>query len=102
MSTTHHPKRRGLTLLEVLLSIAIFGGALVAIGELIRIGSMSAATARDLTEAQRHCNNVMAEVGAAIIPPESTSQAEVEGYPGWLYSIEAGPVEGQEGLLTVT
>src|SRR3954462_5407230 len=48
--STHHSNRRGLTLLEVLLSIAIFGGALVAIGELIRIGSQCAATARDLTE----------------------------------------------------
>ena len=95
-------RRPGLTLLEVILAIAIFGGALVAIGELVRIGSASAAAARDLTEAQRYCNNVMAEVSAGIITPESTSAAEVEGAEGWLYSIEAAPLEEQEGLLTVT
>lgn len=94
-------RRPGLTLLEVILAIAIFGGALVAIGELIRIGSMSAAAARDLTEAQRYCNNVMAEVSAGIIPPESTSGAEVEGSEGWLYSIESAPLDEQAGLLSV-
>jgi prepilin-type N-terminal cleavage/methylation domain-containing protein len=94
--------RPGLTLLEVMLAIAIFGGALVAIGELVRIGSVSAAAARDLTEAQRYCNNVMAEVSAGILAPDSTSAAEVEGAQGWLYSIEAEPLEGQDGLLTVT
>ena len=96
-----HLRRPGLTLLEVILAIAIFGGALVAIGELIRIGSVSAAAARDLTEAQRYCNNVMAEVSAGILPPESTSGAEVEGAEGWLYSVEAMPLDGQEGLLSV-
>ena len=36
-------QRRGLSLLEVILSIAILGGALATIGELIRIGARNAA-----------------------------------------------------------
>ena len=94
--------RRGLTLLEVMLAIAIFGMALVAIGELIRIGSVSAAAARDLTEAQRLCNNVMAEVGAGITPPDSTSDTPIEGSEDWLYTIDSQPLEEQEGMLWVS
>ena len=94
--------RPGLTLMEAMLAIAIFGLALVAIGELIRIGSVSAAAARDLTEAQRLCNNVMAEVGAGIIPPDSTSETPVEGAEDWLYTLESMPLEEQEGMLWVS
>lgn len=96
------PIRRGLTLLEVMLAIAIFGMSLVAIGELIRIGSVNAAAARDLTEAQRLCNNVMAEVGAGIIPPDAATDTPVEGSEEWLYSIESEPLEEQAGLLWVS
>jgi general secretion pathway protein I len=96
------PSRRGLTLLEVMLAIAIFGLALVAIGELIRIGSVSAAAARDLTEAQRLCNNVMAEVGAGIVSPEAASDAPVESAEDWLSTIESEPLEEQEGMLRVS
>lgn len=103
MSNSSHPRiRRGLTLLEVMLAIAIFGLALVAIGELIRIGSVSAAAARDLTEAQRQCNNVMAEVSAGIIPPDPASDAPVEGTEEWLYTIESEPLEEQAGMLWVS
>lgn len=95
-------RRSGLTLMEVMLAIAIFGLALVAIGELIRIGSLSAAAARDLTEGQRLCNNVMAEVGAGIIPPESASETPIEGSEDWLYTIESAPLEEQEGMLRIS
>ena len=96
------PLRSGLTLLEVMLAIAIFGMALVAIGELIRIGSVSAAAARDLTEAQRQCHNVMAEVSAGIIPPDATSDTPVEAAEEWLYTIESEPLEEQAGMLWVS
>ena len=85
-----------------MLAIAIFGLALVAIGELIRIGSVSAAAARDLTEAQRQCNNVMSEVSAGIIPPDAASDSPVEGAADWLYSIESQPLEEQAGMLRVS
>ena len=88
--------------MEVMLAIAIFGLALVAIGELIRIGSVSAAAARDLTEGQRLCNNVMSEVGPGIIPPQSATESAIEGSDDGLYSIEAAPLEEQEGMLRVS
>ena len=101
-NNSQHQIRRGLTLLEVMLAIAIFGLALVAIGELIRIGSVSAAAARDLTDAQRLCNNVMAEVGAGIIPPDPASDTPVESAEDWLYTIESQPLTEQEGMLWVS
>jgi hypothetical protein len=85
-----------------MLAIAIFGMSLVAIGELIRIGSINAAAARDLTEGQRLCNNVMAEIGAGIIPPDATSDTPVEGSDDWLYTIESEPLEEQAGMLWVS
>lgn len=102
MNTSSLHSRRGLTLLEVMLAITIFGLALVAIGELIRIGSVSAAAAKDLTTAQRLCNNVMAELGAGIIPPDAATDTPVEGSEDWLYTIEAEPLEEQTGMLWVS
>jgi len=102
MSRSSPYLRRGITLLEVMLAIAIFGMSLAAIGELIRIGATNAAAARDLTEAQRLCNNVMAEIGAGITPPEAASETPVEGAAGWLSTVESQPLEEQEGMLRVS
>jgi type II secretion system protein I len=102
MPRSCYHRRAGLTLLEVMLAIAIFGMSLAAIGELIRIGATNAAAARDLTEAQRLCNNVMAEIGAGITPPEAASDTPVEGAEGWLSTVESQPLEEQEGMLRVS
>ncbi|MBW8884274.1 MAG: prepilin-type N-terminal cleavage/methylation domain-containing protein, partial [Planctomycetia bacterium] len=51
--------QRGLSLMEVILAIAILGGALAMIGQLIRIGSRSAAEARDLTMSQLYAESEM-------------------------------------------
>src|SRR5262245_45353897 len=50
---------RGLSLMEVILAIAILGGALVTIRQLIRIGARSAAQARDLTMSQLYAESEM-------------------------------------------
>lgn len=90
--------RRGLTLLEVILSIAIFGLAMATMGELVRLGLRAAAGARDLTKAQILCEGKMSELAAGVIPPEPVEQAPFELEPDWTYSVIVGP-SGQEGLL---
>ena len=65
--------RSGLSLLEVILSIAILGMALIVIGELIRIGFRSATSARVRSEAQMACDTKMSEIVAGVLPLESTS-----------------------------
>jgi len=66
-SRLHRDKRRcahGLTLLEVILALIILGGALVAVGELIRTASRSARDARDATSAQVIADSLMSEIAA--------------------------------------
>jgi len=94
---------RGLTLLEVLLALAIFGGALVAIGELMRIGSRNAEMARDLTTAQIISETIMSEIGIGLLPPQTMTQTAVDDVQyqhAWVFSIAVEQVD-QEGLIAV-
>ena len=94
-------ERRGLSLLEVMLAIAILGGSMAAVGELIRLGSRAATRSRDVNRAQIHCASIMAEVTAGIRLPESTGLTQVEYDVEWLYAIETFPIETQPGLISV-
>ena len=58
--------RRGLSLLEVMISIAILGGAMAAVGQLVRIGARSAAEARDQSKAQMLCENKLAQITSGL------------------------------------
>src|SRR5687768_7200671 len=80
--------RRGLTLLEVILAIAILGGALAVIGELIRLGSRSAAQARDLTTAQLYAETKLNAIAAGIDEPTSLSAEPLDEAGEWIYSVE--------------
>ena len=96
-------RRRGLTLLEVMLAIAILGGAMAIIGQLIRVGARSAMEARDLAAAQLMCESKLAEVVLGIVPAETAGPSPVETLTGvdeWMYSVETAPVE-QQGLIAV-
>jgi len=92
--------RLGLSLMEVILALAIFGVSVAAIGELLRLGTRAASRTRDLTTAQLLCESKMAELAAGILPLQSTSLATIEENPDWIYSVEMLQVE-QEGLVSV-
>ena len=98
--------RVGLTLLEVLLALAILGGALVVIGELMRLGARNAEQARDLSTAQILCETKVNEIVAGLLPAQVVTQVPVEGVetlnsPGeWLYSVAIDQVD-QNGLIAV-
>jgi general secretion pathway protein I len=94
-------KRRGLSLLEVMLSIAILGSSLVVIGQLIGNGYRSAAQARLRTAATIHCDAVMAEVAAGSISVSSGASGNVTGTDEWSYNVASMPGV-QPGLLSVT
>jgi type II secretion system protein I len=101
--TSVRSRRRGLSLLEVMLALAILGVSLAAIGELMRIGSRNAEMARDLTTAQILCETKMAEIVSGLLPATATTPApilDVESGNDWLYAVETEQV-GQEGLLAV-
>ena len=67
-------------------------------GELVRLGTLSAASARDLTQAQLICESKLAEISAGITPAESISYAEYELDPSWLYSVELAPIDAPPGV----
>jgi hypothetical protein len=71
------------------LALAILAGAIAVVGELVRVGSLSAARARDLTQAQLICESKLAEITSGIAPPDPVSGATYELDVDWLYSVEA-------------
>jgi type II secretion system protein I len=94
--------RAGMTLLEVILAIAILGGSLAILGELVRIGTRSAHAARVNSTAQLLADSMVAEIAAGITSPEST-EGVVENYGGfrWSYVVQVEQVD-QQGLLAVS
>jgi type II secretory pathway pseudopilin PulG len=88
-------------LLEVILAIAILGGCMAVIGELIRLGARQAEEARELTVAQLLCESTLEEIAAGVIAPESVGDVPFELDPRWSYSIEVSSLDTPE-LLQVT
>jgi len=93
--------RRGLSLLEVILAIAILGGALATIGELIRIGARNAAIARDLTTAQLYCESRMNEAAAGVLDLENLQTEALDEDGEWMCSITSESLD-QPQLMSVT
>ena len=90
----------GFSLLEVLLSIAILGGAMVVIGQLVNLGYRSAVEAKIRSDANILVDGKMAEVSAGIIELQSVSSSVIEENPDWMYSVDVQQ-SGQLGLLMV-
>jgi general secretion pathway protein I len=93
--------RAGLSLLEVILAIAILGGSVAVIGELVRLGARQAEEARELTIAQLLCESKLEEIAAGAIAPEAVGDVPFELDPRWSYSIEVGSLDNPD-LLQVT
>jgi prepilin-type N-terminal cleavage/methylation domain-containing protein len=94
--STSFPSRRGLSLLEVILAIAILGGALAIIGELIRIGARNAAIARDLTTAQLYCESKMSEAAAGVIDLENLETEQLDEEGEWMCVITTEALDQQQ------
>lgn len=92
--------RRGLSLLEVILAIAVLGGSLAVIGELIRTGTRHAEEARELATAQILCESRLESVAAGILGTESVSAAPCEEDDRFQYSIEVTTLD-ESNLLEV-
>ncbi|MAV33910.1 MAG: hypothetical protein CMJ59_00495, partial [Planctomycetaceae bacterium] len=93
----------GITLLEVVLSITILGSSMATISELVRVGGVSAARARDMTNAQLMCESKLNELVAGVIPIAAATQQPVEDIglvDLWYYSVALTQLETQ-GLVAV-
>ena len=94
--------RRGLSLLEVVLSLGLAAIAISLLAQLVRIGIQSAAMARDLSKAQLVAESVMAESTSGITDPVSTSGV-YEFDESWSYAVDVVPNASQTiNIITVT
>jgi len=93
--------RSAMTLLEVILAIAILGGSLAMLGELIRVGARAARAARIMSTAQLLADSLVAEILAGITMPEPT-EATVDNFGGysWIYTVQVEQLD-QQGLMAV-
>ncbi len=95
--------RRGLSLLEVLVSVAIFLGALTAIMQLLNSGQQSEVSARLKTEAALRCEAKMAEIVSGI---EEAVSSDEQKFPddeigNWQWSADIGS-SSATNLLKIT
>src|SRR5205085_5503322 len=83
--------RRGLSLLEVLIALAIFLFSLVAVSQLIDVGTASARDVQWLGQASLIAQSRMAEALAGSIPLTSQSDATCDEDDNWSWSMDAQP-----------
>jgi general secretion pathway protein I len=98
-------KNRGFSLLEVILALAILGGAIATLGEAARLALINAEFTRDMAHAQLLCESKLAEITAGITMAEPVQRAILEnaagqGEPAWLYSIKTELLD-DDGLRSV-
>ena len=104
-ATTHlfRTARNGLSLLEVLISVAIFLGALTAIMQLLNTGRQSEVSARLNTEAVLRCEAKMGEIISgiekAVSSTEGTFSDDEIGNWHWSTEVTSGSATS---LLQIT
>jgi general secretion pathway protein I len=98
-------KNRGFSLLEVILALAILGGAIAVLWEAARLALRNAEYTRDMARAQLLCESKLAEITSGITSAEPIQLAIIQNAAGpgeaaWLYSIETASLD-DEGLRSV-
>lgn len=96
-----HPRRRGFTLLEVLLALSILVGSLATIGVLVDQGLKSAHRTAAISKAQLYCESKLAEISAGVVLPAAVTAAPLDVDPEWTYSVVVTPDAIDPALLSV-
>ena len=88
--------RKGITLLEVILGLAIFVGSIAIISKLVELGVRASQFAQLHTRAVILAQSKMAEIVAGILPLESASGDVFPEDPAWQWQLDVsdGPVSG--------
>ena len=79
--------RHGMTLLEIILALTIFFGAMAALSQLAWNGSRAAVQSRLKTQAIVRCEAKLAEVVAGVEPLQPKTRVPFPDNDQWLYSI---------------
>jgi Tfp pilus assembly protein PilV len=96
------PARRGLSLLEVIISLAIFLMSITAIGHLITMAGKQAVDASQRNEATRLAQAQLNRVIAGIVPLSSQGDTPFDDAPDYSWSVDAEQQGSVNGLWTVT
>ncbi|MCI0463876.1 MAG: prepilin-type N-terminal cleavage/methylation domain-containing protein [Gemmataceae bacterium] len=82
------PARQALTLLEVLVSLAIFLLALVGIGQLISLGNERARDVQDQAEGLQRCQSKLNELVSGAAPLQTQNDVPYEDQTNWRWTVE--------------
>jgi len=85
--SSSNANRRGISLFEVVLALAIFIGALTAIAQVLRTGSRAAIRAQLQSEAVLLSERRMNEVISGVLPLESVDHAPFDERANWSWSL---------------
>ena len=97
-------RRQGLTLLEVILSLAIFVGSIAAISKLIEVGTRSAQYNQLLTRAVVLAESKIGEIVIGLVPLDTAGGSDsFSEDPAWEWQLDSfeGPVAGLN-IVSVT
>jgi len=105
--------RKGFSLLEIVLALAILSGSMAVLGEAVRLSMENARVTRNLTDAQLYCESKMAELQAGFLSTDGVSDMPIEPMAdsmlesdsesvgaNWLYSVQSELID--DGLLLVS
>jgi general secretion pathway protein I len=102
LSTTPSCRRHGLSLLEVLVALAVFLFALIAIGRLVTLGGDRALDVQRQSQAIHLCQSKLAEVMAGVVPLASQGDVPFDEDPSWTWSLDCEQNTTITGLWNVT
>jgi general secretion pathway protein I len=94
-------RRRGLTLLEVLIALGIFLTAFAVLSRLVTLGADRALEVQQQAQAAQLCQAKLAEVAAGIVPLSGQNDVPFDEAPNFLWSVDAAQAD-TSGLWKVT
>ena len=94
-------RRSGLSLVEVLVSMAIFLIALAAISQLMDMGRNSAYDASMINDGTRLAQSKLAEIEAGVIGIDDNESGEFELDPNWKWEVTSEQLASNTYSVTV-
>ena len=98
----HRPARPGLSLFEVIISLAIFLMALAALAFLLTIAGNNAQESSQRSNALRLCQSKMSEVISGVVSLQGGGGGAFEQEPEYQWSVDAQQNGSVQGLYNVT
>jgi Tfp pilus assembly protein PilV len=92
--------RRGITLLEVVIAMAIFVMTLPALNALVLLGMQRAEETKIMTMASLQCRSKMAEIMCGAAPFSNSDWSALDD-PNWQWKADASGASGVAGLQTI-